>query len=272
MKMHQVHAHYQQLPTHTDIKADLWISFRDDPAHSVYPSHGHAWGEFIYAFDGVMEVSIGTTQYITPPPYGIWLPPHLQHSGLNRTPVSHGTLYVHEKLCNQLPKQAGILLSSPLVSALFLHLKQQPLPHIATEIEHTEHQRMLQVIVDQLQYAQLLGSYLPSSDHPLLNQLLSQLHAAPADTRHIASLAKQFNLSERTLARLCQRELGMSLNEWRQRLKVMKAMSLLNQGQSVEHIAFDLGYASASAFIHMFKRWMQLSPDQFRKISLGKQS
>ncbi len=29
---------------------------------------------------------------------------------------------------------------------------------------------------------------------------------------------------------------------------------------------FDLGYASASAFIYMFKRWMGFTPDQFRKL------
>lgn len=68
----------KQLPTNDDIARTLWISFRDDPALSAYPAHGHAWGEFIYAFNGVMEVHIDQVDYITPPPYGIWLPPNLQ--------------------------------------------------------------------------------------------------------------------------------------------------------------------------------------------------
>ncbi len=46
----------------------------------------------------------------------------------------------------------------------------------------------------------------------------------------------------------------------------MKAMTMLNQGKTIESIAFDLGYASASAFIYMFKRWMGFTPDQFRKL------
>ncbi len=41
--------------------------------------------------------------------------------------------------------------------------------------------------------------------------------------------------------------------------------SLLEQGHTVESIALDLGYASATAFINLFKRWMGLTPDQFRK-------
>lgn len=44
------------------------------------------------------------------------------------------------------------------------------------------------------------------------------------------------------------------------------AMTMLNQGKTIESIAFDLGYASASAFIYMFKRWMGFTPDQFRKL------
>lgn len=50
----------------------------------------------------------------------------------------------------------------------------------------------------------------------------------------------------------------------------MKAMSLLNQGYTIESIALDLGYASSSAFIYMFKRWMNYTPDQFRKYYQGR--
>ncbi|MCH5735284.1 hypothetical protein MMB01_23880, partial [Salmonella enterica] len=81
----------KQLPTNDDIDKLLWISFREDPAQSVYPVHGHAWGEFVYAFNGVMEVNNNQIDYLTPPPYGIWLPPNVAHSSLNRTDVSHGT-------------------------------------------------------------------------------------------------------------------------------------------------------------------------------------
>lgn len=259
----------QQLKTNDEIVEPLWFHYRDAPAHSAYPLHGHAWGEFIYAYNGVMEVNIGKINYITPASYGIWLPPHLEHSGLNRTDVSHGTLYVHESLCAQLPKQAGILLSSPLVSALLHHLKQQATlehDHQNTSFK-AEHLRLLQVILDQLHHAPLMGSYLPRTDHPVLAHVLNDLHAHPADQSSLQQIAERHHVTERTLARYSQQELGMSLNEWRQRLKVMKAMSMLNQHKTVENIALDLGYASASAFINMFKRWMHLTPDQFRKIS-----
>ena len=207
-----------------------------------------------------MEINIDQIDYIPPPPYGIWLPPHLEHSGLNRTAVSHGTLYIHENLCTEMPKQAGILLTSPLVSALLQHLKQHP-----QDKDDPKHLRLLHVLLDQLHHATLVGSYLPHSDHPVLKQILDYLHQHPSDNSTLEQLAQGVNMTERTLARYSQKELGISLNEWRQRLKVTKAMSMLDQGKTVESIALDLGYANASAFINMFKRWMQCTPDQFRK-------
>ena len=251
---------FTQLPTNDYITAPLWINFRNDPAFSVYPSHGHAWGEFIYAFNGIMEVNIEHIDYITPPPYGIWLPPHLKHSGLNRTDVSHGTLYVHESLCATLPAQAGIMLTTPLVSALLNHLKDHPQP-----IDSAEHLRLLHVLLDQLQTANMISSYLPHSEHIGLKNILNFLHQYPADQSSLAQLASMSNMTERTLARHSLKELGMSLHEWRQRLKVIKAISLLNEGKKIESIALDLGYANSTAFINMFKRWMNVTPDQFRK-------
>ena len=251
---------FKQLPTNDQIIAPLWISFRDDPAFSIYPPHDHAWGEFVYAFNGVMEVNIEHIDYITPPPYGIWLPPHLKHSGLNRTDVSHGTLYVHESLCTALPIHAGIMLTTPLVNALLHHLKDYQQP-----IDVPEHLRLLHVLLDQLKTAKLISSYLPHSNHIGIKQILDYLHQYPADQSSLAELAKICNMTERTLARYSQKELGMSLHEWRQRLKVIKAISMLNAGKKIESIALDLGYANSSAFINMFKRWMKITPDQFRK-------
>lgn len=257
-KLH--HEHFTLLNTNDEIVAPLWISFRDDPEQSIYPEHGHAWGEFIFTFKGVMQVKINQINYITPSPHGLWLPPHLQHSGLNRTSVSHGTFYIHESLCQQLPTRPGIMLSSPLVSALFQHLRENRLADT-----HPEHIRLLHVLHDQIQHAELITNYLPHTEHTGLRQILDYLHQNPADQSHLSDLAQKINMTERTLSRYSQKELGMSLHEWRQRLKVIKAMSMLNEDKSIEHIAYDLGYANASAFINMFKRWMKLTPDQFRK-------
>ncbi|MEZ5703421.1 MAG: helix-turn-helix domain-containing protein [Burkholderiaceae bacterium] len=81
----------------------------------------------------------------------------------------------------------------------------------------------------------------------------------------MAEFAQAAHTSERTLARRCERDLGMSLADWRQRLRVVRALPMLESGQKVEAVALDLGYGSASAFIAMFRRLMGVTPDEFRK-------
>jgi transcriptional regulator GlxA family with amidase domain len=124
---------------------------------------------------------------------------------------------------------------------------------------------VLRVLLDQLVVAPRAGSYLPTSEDPALGAVLRLLEANPGDNRSLPELAAAAHTTERTLMRRSQRDLGMSLNDWRQRLRVVTAMPLLQAGQTVETVALDLGYASASAFITMFKRLMDSTPDEFRR-------
>jgi len=231
------------------------------PPEGIYPLHQHAWGEFVYSFSGVMEVKVADHHFLAPPQYGLWLPPDLKHVGLNRQASHHCSLYVSRALCAALPTEPCALTVSPLARALLDHLRQQP-----TELRDSPGAtRAMQVLLDQLVQAPCQGSYLPTSQDPQLGAVLRQLEANPGDNRPLAELAKLAHTTERTLMRRSQRDLGMSLSDWRQRLRVVRAMPLLQAGQTVETVALDLGYASASAFIAMFKRLMGTTPDEFRK-------
>ena len=65
------------------------------------------------------------------------------------------------------------------------------------------------------------------------------------------------------------RELGMSFGEWRQRLRYLAAIEALDSERSVQNVAFDLGYSSASAFISMFRKMMGTTPDELRRGTLS---
>ncbi len=257
-----------QSPFTTALPSPIVFRSASLPADAVYPLHRHPWGEFVYSFSGVMEVRIGGRHYLAPSQYGLWLPPQLEHQGLNRYATCHCSLYVDTPDCARFPQTPCALLLNPLIGALLEHLRQQPLtlPYPA------ETQRLLQVLVDQLAQAPISGSFLPTSLDPLLGPLLRQLEANPGDNRSLAELAGTMHTSERTLMRRCQRDLGMSLADWRQRLRVIRAMPRLEAGEKVESIALDLGYGSASAFIAMFRRLMQTTPDEYRRSRLGRQA
>ncbi|WP_254597715.1 helix-turn-helix domain-containing protein [Burkholderia lata] len=97
-----------------------------------------------------------------------------------------------------------------------------------------------------------------------MEMLLACLQKDPGDNRTVADWASEFNVTERTLARMSQRELGMPLGEWRQRLRFLRALSALETKRDIKEIAFDLGYSSPSAFVVMFRKLSGKTPQQYR--------
>lgn len=239
------------------------IHFRYDVirAASGYHAHQHDRGEFYYSFCGVMNIKTGAQHFLAPPQYGLWLPPGTAHECTSLHGTSFCALYIDAALVGHLPANPCALTIEPLVRALLEHLRGVP----EHQLRNSETQRLLQVLLDQLAQAPCSGSYLPGSTHPVLAPLLQTLQANPADDRSLAELAQQAHISERTLMRYCRKELGMSLAEWRQRLRIIKAMGMLEAGDKVESIALDLGYASASSFIAMFRKATGTTPGELRQ-------
>jgi transcriptional regulator GlxA family with amidase domain len=91
------------------------------------------------------------------------------------------------------------------------------------------------------------------------------LQADPAREDDIGALAKQAGASVRTLQRLFRDETGMRFVEWRQRLRLLQAITLLEQGASVTEAGAAAGYASTSAFVVMFRSQMGDTPHRYAR-------
>ncbi|WP_199014775.1 helix-turn-helix domain-containing protein [Shimwellia pseudoproteus] len=144
----------------------------------------------------------------------------------------------------------------PFTTALLSHLRHHP-PHLPLS---DAHQRLLMVLRDQLNSAPVKDNFLPFTGDPVIRPILEKLERDPASNTPLAILAREAGITMRTLHRRCEATLGMSLNQWRQRLRVVRAMPLLEKGEKIESVAFEMGYSTASAFIAMFSRQTGRTP------------
>ena len=231
----------------------------DANAHA--DTHSHSWGHLNYAAHGTMSLHVGGRELVAPPQYGIWIPPHVPHSCHLRHAVVYRAFYVAPSAGARLPSEVAVLRIGPIIKTVLADLAARGVQQPHTEADL----RLAQVMVDQLAQSQSRPHYLPAAQHPALNRLLDALQTRSDDHRAAAELAAGIHMTERTLARHCQRELGMSLGEWRLRLRYLQAVDRLEGGMSVQDIAFDLGYSTASAFIAMFQRAAGMPPEQFRR-------
>ncbi len=96
-----------------------------------------------------------------------------------------------------------------------------------------------------------------------MRKLAEALWADPADARTLPALARKARLSARTVQRIFQAQTGMRFVEWRQRLRLIQAITALNGGASVTAAAADAGYASTSAFSAAFRAQMGETPSRY---------
>ena len=233
-------------------------------AHSVYPLLRHQYGELIYSFSGVIEITVEARHFLAQPHHGVWIPPGVAHVGASHDAVSFSALCLDAAHSTVMPAEPCTLAIAPLPRALLhtLQQRQADYPRDAAEL------RLFEVLVDELRQSQPQESYLPMSEDAQLRQVLQALQQDPAIERSLRQWAEAVHSTERTLSRRCQRDLGMSFREWTQRLRLLRALSLLQGKRSVHAIALDLGYSSASAFIAMFQRRMGDTPEAFRRRGL----
>lgn len=253
--------HLRQPPFSGELPHPLYIRSERLQRGSAFPRHRHGWGEFVYAFSGVMEVKLERRTYLAPPHYGIWLPPEVEHVGSNRYEAWFCSLYLARELCAALPADTCTLAVGPLIKAILLDLSARQVDYPRSP----EDARLMQVLVDQLGAAPRHDSYLPMSDDPALGQVLDGLRRCPADKRSLEAWARTVHSTERTLSRRCQRDLGMAFSEWRQRLCLVGALPMLDANMPVQSVALELGYSTSSAFIAMFHRMMGITPEEFRR-------
>jgi transcriptional regulator GlxA family with amidase domain len=92
------------------------------------------------------------------------------------------------------------------------------------------------------------------------------MHQSFAQSLSINQLAKQLNLTERTMQRRFLKATGYNPNQYLQRLRVQRACDYLESTQhSFEWIANQVGYEDISACRKVFINTVGLTPREFRK-------
>ncbi len=228
---------------------------------SEYLPHNHPWGQIIFVKCGVITLEIEGERFIAPPGFAIWIPPHCTHACYNHEPTRFRSINIHEEETSALTQSPSLLKLSEIARAIidYFFESDRLIPESGTD------KRKAYVLIDELHDAMIGHTYLPSSEHRLLKPILTALEKDPANRRTLKEWAESVFTTERTLTRHFQKELGMSFNEWCQRLRFIHGISLLEQGKTIEEIAFDVGYRSASSFIAMFQTIAGTTPDRYRQ-------
>ena len=229
-----------------------------DPREDIDP-HWHDENQIIYASSGVLAVHTDTSRWIAPAHRALWIPAGTVHAHR-----AYGVTRLH--LCG-LPTEdnpLGLVEPAALTVAPLLRELLIAYTELGADRDGPAGQRLRSVLLDQLTTARQQPVRVPQGRDPRLVAVCRLLEADPADSRGLDALGREVGASGRTLTRLFRQDTGMTFPQWRTQLRLYHALRLLAEGHSVTAVASRCGFATASAFIDVFRRSLGHTPGSYR--------
>jgi AraC-like DNA-binding protein len=238
---------------------------KDYPAGWRVPRHRHLRGQVVYAASGVMRVDARQGIWIVPPQRAVWVPAGMMHEVRMEGDVAMRTLYLDREASAPLGAECKVLFVSTLLRELILEMVRAS--HAGERSERMA--LMTSLLLDELRRAEQTPVHIPAPSDVRLKKVCKRLLDDASRTETLEQLAHHAGASSRTLARLFERELKMTFIEWRQHVRLARAISQMAVGDSIKKAAREAGYDSGSAFTAMFRRVLGTTPTRYLRHSFG---
>ncbi|WP_020671829.1 AraC family transcriptional regulator [Amycolatopsis nigrescens] len=217
--------------------------------------HQHDRNQLVYAASGVLSVTTPAGTWVAPAQRAVWIPAGIEHTHLALGPSVLRTLLFPAGFRKPgLTGAPAIIAVPPLLRELILTLVEDPPASAA------ERRRLEQVTLDRLHAVPDPPLLLPAPRDDRLRAVEDLLLAEPGNRYSVGEIARASGTSTRTLLRLCRRELGITVHQWRTHIRLVHALELLAKGESVSATAHRCGWANPSEFIAVFTGFVGRTP------------
>ena len=249
----------RQIPSLKALPRPVYARAESLARGSWTPWHSHPWAQLSYAIKGVLSVHTRAGSFVAPPQRAVWIPAGLEHEVRSSAEAEMRSLYLGPQLLPNRGAECRVLSVSLLLRELIRTFTTFPVEYD----EEGSEGRLVEVLIDQLAIAPHMALSLPLPADARLRRLCEHLQQAPDDQRTLAEWALLLGASEKTLSRHFQRETGLTFRAWRQKLRLLSALTRLERGDSVTAVALSCGYDSPSAFIAAFRAQFGTTPGDF---------
>ena len=224
-----------------------------------YDWHSHDFGQLISAASGSMYVGTPGRLLLLSPAMVLWIPPDVEHWMRYGSNNAMRYVDVRKGEAEMIGEDCRIMAMTPLLNALM----DGTLPERAAgrAAGHND------ALHDLLRLELIAAPDVPLSIAMPQDHRIRQLAEAALDDPGVIGSVETWladaAASRKTIERLFIGETGMPPSRWLRHARILHAISRLAAGEKVSSVAFDMGYASSSAFSYMFRRALGCSPSDF---------
>ncbi|MFJ2740832.1 helix-turn-helix domain-containing protein [Streptomyces sp. NPDC087440] len=231
------------------------------PAPTEWVPHAHPAHELVWVRGGTLASRVGDRVFTVFEGHGLWMPAGTVHAGRATEGARlHDAFFAPDRTPFAFDGPKAIAMT-PLLESLLTHLSR-------TDLDEEARLRAESVVFDVIEPLEpQLALQLPGD--PRIDAIAEALLDDPGDGRSLEEWARELGSSDRTITRAFRRATGLSFAQWRQLLRVHRALMLLADGFDVTTVSEVLGYAQPSSFIAAFRRVMGTTPGAFFETAAG---
>lgn len=222
-------------------------------------AHSHDRAQLILCLRGLVTCEVANGFWMVPPHCALWIPAGQTHSVCGVGDLDIYCLCLEAEIVGALPQHCCMIAISPLLRELVIAVSRLPTLYDQSGSARS----LIETTLNELEKASMERLHVPLPRDPRLRRIAHVFTAEPADRSTMTEWSRRVGMSERSLFRLIQREVGMSFGQWRQQFQIIIAIKRLAEGDRVQDVAFDLGYESSSSFCTMFRKVLGQSPGRY---------
>ena len=222
--------------------------------------HSHPRAQLLHVISGVMHVKVMDATYFVLPSTALFLPTDVVHDISFGSAAELHTLFLRESATLRLASTPKVITVTPLLRELIAAASSEPLDwDMSGRGRH-----IAELALDEIAHSTELNFIIRIPSDRRAVKAARSLMATPSEDCGIEHWAEVANVSSRTLTRIFQRETGMSFIQWRQQIRLVKALEALANGATPKEAAAVGCYESSSAFGVSFKRTFGITPGEAR--------
>lgn len=226
------------------------------------PWHRHEMHQLLYAFQGSLTVEDRSGRYKVPKQFAVWIPAGVEHRTTIQR-VASGSVYLGREMLPSSSETLRVIVASMLLREMVMHAMRWPLDRGTDDATSKVYFECFARLCEEW-IENEVELVLPASDEPRMARIMefTRNHIA---TVTLADVCRTIGISERSLRRQFASMVGISWEEYRQRLRIHLALDDLDDtSKPIGTIAADNGYESPAAFARAFRSIMGLSPSEYR--------
>lgn len=226
--------------------------------------HKHPWHQLVFPFRGLLQTQVNERKFLVPHTTSIFVPAGIMHESVALTDTQFMGIYINPEYCRNIEHVVTPIFVTDFIKLLFIEIQSQ---FESVSYDHSIQKNLVNVLLDQIESSKVTDFKLLVPKDRRIKKIFESYNNDPSIQYTLDDWSDKVGATKRTLTRLFAKEFDTSFSLWRQHLRLVTSLRLLEEDYSIQEVALSVGYQNDSSYIKAFKARFGITPLAFKSTS-----